>query len=113
MTKPPIFSTTTVAPHPETFIRLCLLWTALHRTTRIPPACKGVLTEEHIAALQSRAELGKLLNSLEESGKGPAYIKPDFIAEDPNEDRERKNNHNNNHIKYQFRYTSRSLSVIG
>lgn len=98
---------TTPSPHPDTFIRICLLWAALHRTTAVPSACKGVLNENHLAALQSRQEFGKLLNSLESSGNGSPYLKTDL------EDMDMGTRHRDNHIKYQFRYTSRSLSVIG
>lgn len=88
---------------PDTFIKLCLLWTAIHRTNVLPGICKKVIPEDDVAKLRSQVDLAKVWGSLNNKQRS-AYYRPS----DRNIDR-----HRENHIQFHYRYTSKSLSILG
>ena len=92
-------SSSSLAPN-HAFVKLCLLWTALHRTNSLPPACKGVLSEDNLVDLQKNANLGDILNRINDDKPAVFHQRPRDLSRD-------------NHMKYHYRYTTRSLSVIG
>lgn len=95
-----VASTTT---QPDTFLKICLLWTVMHRIT--PPVCKDLINEENLMGLNasSKEELHKIVESIRKNGGASAFTPGSDIQLDDF----------NDHVKYQVRYTSRTLSVIG
>ena len=110
-------STTTLAPN-HAFVKLCLLWTALHQTHSLPPACQGVLTEDSLKDLQGsqRANLGDILeriNGVDGQHNYQEVFGVRQLAPSRGRDDYPSGIHRNNHMKFHYRYTTRSLSVIG
>ena len=90
------------------FIKLCLLWAAFHHhNSPPPPACKSVLREKNLSKLQANGDLGRILDSLDKSpyGHGQTNVL----------DKQGNDLFGRNHMTMgsHFKYTSRSLSVIG
>lgn len=85
-----------VAP-PETLVKICLLWTVLHQSVSLPPACRGVIPKEKVEELRAKGQYGNVLNHINGQRMENAIYRPErkFDRED------------------RLRYTSRSLSVIG
>ena len=65
----------------------------------MPPACEGVIPKDKVDELRARGQYGNVLNQINhERGEGAVY-RPERKF-----DRE---------VRFNYRYTSRSLSVIG
>ncbi|TRY67182.1 hypothetical protein TCAL_02287 [Tigriopus californicus] len=93
--------TSTTAP-PDTLVKICLLWTVLHRTVSLPPACKGVISEDKISELRTKGDFGNMLSNINYDEKASRKL----FETKQKADREQS-------IRYHYQYSSRSLSVIG
>jgi hypothetical protein len=111
-----LLSATTAVPPSHTFIKLCLLWTALHRGSQIPAGCRGVISENHLREIEANGHDGfsNILDRLDK-GEWQGAIGADNVT------RRRKMTINgevvddgqDDHVRFHYRYTTRSLSVIG
>jgi len=95
------------APPSVTFIKLCLLWTALHKGGEVPAGCKSVLSEEDVMEIRMspRDGIGNVLDRLDDGSKYYNWWKERHANQMSNDQRDR--------INFHHRYTNRSLSVIG
>ena len=59
------------APPSVTFIKLCLLWTALHKGGEVPAGCRSVLSEEDVMEIRMspRDGIGNVLDRLDDGSK--------------------------------------------
>lgn len=99
-----------MSPPSVTFVKLCLLWTALHKGVEVPAGCRSVLSEEDVLEIRMspRDGIGNILDRLDDGSKYYNWWKerhPNQMANGSSDERGRVNFH--------YRYTSRSLSVIG
>jgi len=99
-----------MSPPSVTFIKLCLLWTALHKGVEVPAGCRSVLSEEDVMEIRMspRDGIGNILDRLDDGSKYYNWWKerhPNEMSNGSSDERGRVNFH--------YRYTSRSLSVIG
>ena len=60
-----------MAPPSVTFIKLCLLWTALHKGGEVPTGCRSVLSEEDVMEIRMspRDGIGNVLDRLDDGTK--------------------------------------------
>eukprot|EP00095_Tigriopus_kingsejongensis_P007701 maker-scaffold142_size315517-snap-gene-1.15 protein:Tk07701 transcript:maker-scaffold142_size315517-snap-gene-1.15-mRNA-1 annotation:"leucine-rich repeat-containing protein 37a2-like" len=91
------------SPAPDTLVKICLLWTMLHRTVSLPPACKGVISEDKISELRAKGDFGNVLSNINYDVEA---------SQEVYESKTKLNNHRES-IRYHYQYSSRSLSVIG
>lgn len=100
-----------MTPPSVTFIKLCLLWTALHKSDEIPAGCRSVLSEEDVFEIRMspRDGIGNILDRLDDGSKYYNRWKErhhiNQMSNGSSDGRGRVNFH--------YRYTSRSLSIIG
>jgi len=100
-----------MTPPSVTFIKLCLLWTALHKSDEIPAGCRSVLSEEDVFEIRMspRDGIGNILDRLDDGSKYYNWWKErhhiNQMSNGSSDGRGRVNFH--------YRYTSRSLSIIG
>lgn len=94
--------TSSTAAPPDTLVKICLLWTVLHRTVSLPPACKGVISEDKISELRTKGDFGNMLSNINYDDEASREL----FETKQKADREQS-------IRYHYQYSSRSLSVIG
>ena len=60
-----------ITPPSVTFIKLCLLWTALHKGVEVPVGCRSVLSEEDVMEIRMspRHGIGNVLDRLDDGSK--------------------------------------------
>ena len=94
------------------FIKLCLIWAAFHHhNSPPPPACKSVLSEQNISKLQANGDLGRILDSLDKSPYGQS--RGNNVLDKRGGGGSDLFGRNHMTMGSHFKYTSRSLSVIG
>lgn len=103
---PAVQNTPSLTPS-HTFIKLCLLWTALHRNSHFPEGCKGVLTEKTVQRFQNSEDLSSIISGFYDNGRRIHKVLPD------QEDKRKRVYSNEHPAGYHYKYTTRSLSVIG
>lgn len=97
-----------------TFVKLCLLWTALHKgEVDIPAGCRNVLSEDDVLEIRMSPKdgIGNILDRLDDGSRYYNWWKERHSM------RQMNNGSNGGRggagVNFHYSYTSRSLSVIG
>lgn len=97
-TENPVTNSLTTSSPPEALLKLCLLWSVLHRSPP-PRACKSIMPEKY-----EPIDLSHVLRN-----DGQLHINLEAINKFKNREPELRDNS----YRFHYRHSSRSLSVIG
>lgn len=95
-----------------TFVKLCLLWTALHKGEMdIPTGCRNVLSEDDVLEIRMSPNdgIGNILDRLDDGSRYYNWWKERHSVRRQMDD----GSNGGRGVTYHYNYTSRSLSVIG